>query len=142
MEYHGAQRIELTHDVLTGVVREHRDRRRAEEEKAMLAEAAEQAHEREQAAQALAAAEQRAKVEAQQHARALIKRTRVLYTVLALVVIVVFAFAKAFNAQREADARLRDARDANVERLYANSLPMLTGMSSLGSDEVRECRCC
>ena len=36
-EYHGAQRIELTHDVLTGVVREHRDRRRAEEEKAELA---------------------------------------------------------------------------------------------------------
>ena len=34
-EYHGAQRIELTHDVLTGVVREHRDRRRAEEEKAV-----------------------------------------------------------------------------------------------------------
>ena len=29
-EYHGAQRIELTHDVLTGVVREHRDRRRAD----------------------------------------------------------------------------------------------------------------
>ena len=29
-DYHGAQRIELTHDVLTGVVREHRDRRLAE----------------------------------------------------------------------------------------------------------------
>ena len=29
-EHYGAQRIELTHDVLTGVVREHRDRRRAE----------------------------------------------------------------------------------------------------------------
>ena len=28
-EYYGVQRIELTHDVLTGVVREHRDRRRA-----------------------------------------------------------------------------------------------------------------
>ena len=33
-ERYGAQRIELTHDVLTGVVREHRDRRRAEEERA------------------------------------------------------------------------------------------------------------
>ena len=32
-DYYGAQRIELTHDVLTGVVREHRDRRRAEEER-------------------------------------------------------------------------------------------------------------
>ena len=39
-EYHGAQRIELTHDVLTGVVREHRDRRRAEEERAAFAQAA------------------------------------------------------------------------------------------------------
>jgi hypothetical protein len=35
-ERHGAQRIELTHDVLTGVVREHRDRRRAEVERAAL----------------------------------------------------------------------------------------------------------
>ena len=41
-EYHGAQRIELTHDVLTGVVREHRDRRRAEAEKAALAARAEE----------------------------------------------------------------------------------------------------
>src|SRR6478735_2810904 len=38
VEYHGAQRIELTHDVLTKVVREHRDQRRAEEEKQTLAE--------------------------------------------------------------------------------------------------------
>ena len=39
-ERYGAERIELTHDVLTGVVREHRDLRRAEEEKvAALAEA-------------------------------------------------------------------------------------------------------
>ena len=30
-DHYGAQRIELTHDVLTGVVREHRDRRREEE---------------------------------------------------------------------------------------------------------------
>ena len=110
-----------------------------EGEKATLAEAAEQAHEREQAAQALAAAEQRAKIEAQQHARALIKRTRVLYTVLALVVIVavvaVFAFVWASKAQRNADARLWDARDANVDKLYTNSLAML-GMSRLGSYDV------
>ena len=38
VEYHGAQRIELTHDVLTKVVREHRDQRRAEDEKQTLAE--------------------------------------------------------------------------------------------------------
>ena len=41
-DHHGAQWIELTHDVLTGVVREHRDRRRAEAEKAALAARAEQ----------------------------------------------------------------------------------------------------
>ena len=35
-ERYGAKRIELTHDVLTGVVREHRDRRAAEEEKKAL----------------------------------------------------------------------------------------------------------
>ena len=35
---YGAQRIELTHDVLTGVVREHRDLRRAEEKVAEQAE--------------------------------------------------------------------------------------------------------
>ena len=37
-ERYGAPRIELTHDVLTSVVREHRDRRRAEYEKATLVE--------------------------------------------------------------------------------------------------------
>ena len=35
-DHYGAQRIELTHDVLTGVVREHRDRRLAEEREAEL----------------------------------------------------------------------------------------------------------
>lgn len=34
---HGTQRIELTHDVLTGVVREHRDRRQTDAEKSELA---------------------------------------------------------------------------------------------------------
>ena len=38
----GAPRIELTHDVLTGAVREHRDRRLAEEDKAALAARMEQ----------------------------------------------------------------------------------------------------
>ena len=37
VEYHGAQRIELTHDVLTPAVRENRDRRRAERDRAELA---------------------------------------------------------------------------------------------------------
>ncbi|MGB8504371.1 WD40 repeat domain-containing protein, partial [Mycobacterium sp.] len=62
---YGAQRIELTHDVLTGVVREHRDRRRAEEdaeeEKAALAARAE----RERLALEQAAAQREAKLEAE-----------------------------------------------------------------------------
>ena len=41
-ERYGTQRIELTHDVLTGVVREQRDRRRAEDEKSALAAQLEQ----------------------------------------------------------------------------------------------------
>ena len=133
-EYHGAQRIELTHDVLTDVVREHRDRRRADEERAALAARVAQAHEREQAAQALAAAEQCAKVEAQQHARALLKRTRVLYTLLALVVIVAMVAALLYvwggKKQREAHDALRDA---TALRLYEDSQLMLAGLSRNGS---------
>ena len=36
VDHYGGQWIQLTHDVLTGVVREHRDRRRAEVERAAL----------------------------------------------------------------------------------------------------------
>jgi WD40 repeat protein len=136
----GAPRIELTHDVLTGAVREHRDRRRAEEEKAALEEAAEQAHEREQAAQAQAACEERDKLKAQQQAQVLLKRTRVLYTLLALVVIVavvaVIEFGLARKAQSVADARLQDAREANADKLYTNSLVMLGGKSRLGGHDT------
>ena len=86
------------------------------------------AQEREAAAQAVAAAEQRAKLEAQQHAQVLLKRTRVLRAVLALVVIVavaaVFGFGWAFKAQRDADARFRDA---TALRLYGDSQLKLAG---------------
>ena len=41
-ERHGAQRIELTHDLLTRAVREHRDARRAEQERAALEQQAEE----------------------------------------------------------------------------------------------------
>ncbi len=44
----GVQRIELTHDLLTRVVREHRDRRRAEDEKAEIAKRAETARQAEE----------------------------------------------------------------------------------------------
>jgi WD40 repeat protein len=136
----GAPRIELTHDVLTGAVREHRDKRRAEEDKAALAEAAKQARAREQAAQAQAASEERDKLKAQEQAQVLLKRTRVLYALLAAVVIVamvaVFSFGLARKAQSEADARLRDARDANADKLYTNSVVMLGGNSRLGGHDT------
>jgi conflict system STAND superfamily ATPase len=41
-ERHGAQRVELTHDLLTRTVREHRDARRAEQERETLARQAEE----------------------------------------------------------------------------------------------------
>ncbi|MCP5231500.1 MAG: hypothetical protein H6948_05305 [Zoogloeaceae bacterium] len=44
----GVQRIELTHDLLTRVVREHRDLRRAEDEKAAIARRAEAARQAEE----------------------------------------------------------------------------------------------
>ncbi len=134
---YGAQRIELTHDVLTGAVREHRDRRLAEEEKAALAEAAEQALEREQAAQALAAAEERAKLEAQQQAQVLLKRTRALRAALALVAIVavvaVFGLGWAFIARNDARDQFRDA---TALRLYGDSQLALSGLRPGGSDDV------
>ena len=128
---YGAPRIELTHDVLTRAVREHRDRRRADEEKAALAEAAEQAHEREQAAKAQAAAEERAKLEAQQQARMLLKRTRALRAALALAAIVavvaVFGFGWAFIARNDArDAVSRCDRVAVVRGFSAGAVRAAT----------------
>ena len=53
-DLYGEQRIELAHDVLTGVVREHRDRRRADEKAVARAE-----QERQVLAQAVAQPERR-----------------------------------------------------------------------------------
>ncbi len=87
------------------------------------------AQERQEAAEALAQSEQRAKVEAEQHARVLVRRTRVLRAALALVVAValaaVFGFGWAWKAQRTADAR---AHDAAAESMYANSQLILNGL--------------
>ena len=78
-ERYGAERIELTHDVLTGVVREHRDRRRAEEERAAswrpASQQAELASRRARAPRAPASRRSRT---AEAHAAALRKRARIL----------------------------------------------------------------
>ena len=140
---YGAQRIELTHDVLTRAVREHRDRRRTEEEKAALAEAAQQAHERVEAAQAQAAAEEQAKLEAQQQAQILLKRTRALRAALALAAVValvaVFGLGWAFIARNDAREQFRDA---TALRLYEDSQLTLSGLRPGGSDDVLGMQCC
>jgi WD40 repeat protein len=125
---YGAQRIELTHDVLTAAVREHRDRRRADEEKATLTEAAKQAHEREQAAHSQAAAEERAKLEAQEHAQVLQKRTRALRlalmgTAIVAVVALVLACVAVIAWHRATTA----SHEALGERLTSEGQAILAG---------------
>jgi hypothetical protein len=88
----GAQWIELTHDVLTGVVREHRDQRRAE--KVAAAEAERQvAREREHTAAVLR------------------KRARILVAVLAVTAVIAAAaivlFVFAYDARNDAIASFR-----------------------------------
>ena len=133
-EYHGAQRIELTHDVLTGVVREHRDRRRAEEETAQLAVRAEREK------QAFAEAAERHAVELDRERRAS-RRLRKLSAALALVCVaaIVLAVVAVINVRRASDAR-NDANaafmDATAQRLFGESQLMLAGLQSGGSDDV------
>jgi WD domain, G-beta repeat len=129
-EYHGAQRIELTHDVLTGVVREHRDRRRAEKEKAAL----------EQEKQAFAQAAERHAADLDRERRAG-RRLRKLTAALALVCVaaVVLAAVAVISSIRATEAR-NDAdvafRDATAQKLYGESQLMLAGLQPGGSDDV------
>ena len=138
---YGAQRIELTHDVLTGVVLEHRDLRRAREKVAEQAEQERQAaaqreaelKERHQAAEALAAKEQA-------HAADLRKRSRILRRVLAVtaiiaVIAVVAAVAAGYSlraatqAKEQAQAAKAQAqartREATALRLASEGQAML-----------------
>ena len=118
VEYHGAQRIELTHDVLTGVVREHRDRRRGEEEKATLAARAE----RERQALEHAAAQRQAELDREREARfeseRVGRRLKRLSAVLALVcvaavVLAVIAVSKRAFGQTRAQRGTRHAQRAH-----------------------------
>ena len=85
----GAEWIELTHDVLTPVVREHRDRRRAEEGRAAEHEAQMQRQQAELQAAELRAAQERERAArerqetAEAHAAALRRSSRMLRAVLA-----------------------------------------------------------
>lgn len=133
-EYHGAQRIELTHDVLTGVVREHRDRRRAEQDSAeRVARAEQQAAELDRER----IIEQQRRIESERTT----KRFRRLSSVLALVCVAAIALAavaavnwrSASVARRDAAARFNDA---TAQRLYGESQLMLAGLQPGGSDDV------
>jgi WD40 repeat protein len=132
-EYHGAQRIELTHDVLTGVVREHRDRRRAEAEKMALAARAEEEK------QALTQAAERHAAELDRERQAG-RKFRKLSLALALVCIaaVVLAGVAFFNGRSLATAR-NAADEASLNRkaewLYGQSQLMLAGQSPLGGND-------
>ncbi|MEU3012174.1 WD40 repeat domain-containing protein [Nocardia asteroides] len=124
-EYHGAQRIELTHDVLTGVVREHRDRRRSETERTAHAARVE----REKQALLDAAARREVELDGERRAG---RRFRRLSAVLAVVCVVsvVLAVLAVINWRSATDAR-NDAADRSKEalagRLTSQAQSMLAG---------------
>ena len=128
-EHYGAQRIELTHDVLTGVVREHRDRRRAEEEKEQERQAAAQREaelkKRQQAAEALAATEQAHAADL--HRRSEILRKLLVVTAIIAVIAVFAAVAAVYfsvtatHARQQAEAARQQA-EARTHEAVALSL--------------------
>lgn len=112
---YGAQRIELTHDVLTGAVREHRDRRRAREREAEL----EAERQRQQAELHQALERQHS---AEDYANALRKRSRLLHAVLAgTAVIAVLAIVAAFIAVRAKDEATAAQDRADAQRILAEN---------------------
>ncbi len=125
---YGAPRIELTHDVLTRAVREHRDKRRAEEGVATQMEG-----ERQAAAQREAKLDRDRQVERERRleseARAG-RRFRWLSAALALATVVAVVMALlAFQARAKADAA---ARDETALRLIAESQTLLAGLGPDG----------
>src|SRR5262245_10523738 len=129
---YGAPRIELTHDVLTRAVKEHRDRRRAED-----GVAAQMEQERQAAAQREAKLDSERQVERERRleseARAG-RRFRWLSAALALATVVAIVMALlAFQASRKADAA---ARDEAALRLIAESRTLLAGLGPTGIDDV------
>lgn len=150
-EYHGTQRIELVHDVLTGTVREHRDRREAEEDRRR----AEQQKENEKAAIAAAAEQERqalaqaAKLrEAELDRERLAERDRRLesekaaarrlkWALVALAIACTTALVLAGVAFWQRGVAQTRSREARIDQLYVNSQLMLGGLSPLGSHDVK-----
>ncbi|MGD2357205.1 hypothetical protein ACP8WR_13975 [Mycolicibacterium nivoides] len=150
-EYHGTQRIELIHDVLTGTVRDHRDRRvaaeelrlaeeRKEKEKAALAAAAEQDR------QALAQAAQLREAEldrerlAERERRLESEKTaarRLRWALVGLAIACTAALVLAGVAFQQRGVAQTLSREARIDQLYVNSQLMLGGLSPLGSHDVK-----
>ena len=104
-------RLDPTRDYLNAS-RKRQDQRLADERRRHEAEL-QAALEKQEAAEALAAAESQAKRDAEEHAGVLRRRTHVLWAVLALVVVVAmvagFLFVRASRAEAKAAERLRNA---------------------------------
>jgi hypothetical protein len=104
-ERYGAQRIELTHDVLTRAIRDHRDQRRAAEEREALAARAEEERRIER--------EQRLEAEARAG-----RRFKRLAAVLAVVLVLAIGFAAIATIQRA--AVIRETEKATQASIVAN----------------------
>jgi len=123
-ESYGAQRIELTHDLLTGVVRAHRDRRR--EDEAMLAAAQRAAAERE--ALQKKARERELEIEAQrrqereQHLQAEARAgRRFKFLAIGLAFVLAFAAYAAVVAQTQRSNAERARLEADRQRAEADT---------------------
>ena len=139
VDHYGAQRIELTHDVLTRPVLKHRERRRAEEEKekekAALAAAAERERQAAKVREAELDHERRVERERRLESESkAARRLRKLSVALAIVsvVAIVLAVVAVINGRNAMAAR----NDALVDRIYADSQLMLAGRSRRGSNDV------
>jgi WD40 repeat protein len=116
-ERYGAQRIELAHDVLTDVIREHRDRRRAGKVNGALASRAD--------------GQQAGLEAAQRRAATLRKRSRILVAALAVTAVValvaVMLGVQAVQARHEAQIQLHQKLLTQRQILIAEAQDMLAG---------------
>jgi WD40 repeat protein len=129
---YGAPRIELTHDVLTRAVREHRDKRRAEDGvAAQMEREREAATQRETKLDGERRAERERRLESEALAGRRLKWAAAALAMATVVAIVMALFA--FHASRKADAA---ARDATALRLIAESQTLLAGLGPTGIDDV------
>jgi hypothetical protein len=115
-ERDGHVRLELTHDVLTDVVRRSRDRRRTEEE-------AEERTKKERAAAEARARDERARVEALERAAVASRRRTRIVAGLGVVFLVLFAITGValIEAKRSTERARQSARQALVARQKADS---------------------